>query len=528
MAKLRLSVCLLILVCPAALLRAEPTTREVADARLPGKVKDAEMLAAKLDRLLAARWVEAGVQPAAAADDAEFLRRVYLDLAGTIPSVSEVRDFLDDRSPDKRRRVIDRLLEGPEYAAHFTNVWRAAWLPDNVNVDNFGLRFPFESWLRVRLKENMGYDRMVREILTATPPAGGRGDFQNGLMAANNGLSPVSFALANENKPENLAGSSSRLFLAVRLECAQCHNHPHARWTREQFWQYAAFFAGGTQGNRREIAIPGLGKSVSARFPDGTEPAFKQGASGRITLAYWATSADNKFFARAGANRVWAHFFGSGLIEPVDDMLRDGEQSEVLDELARQFAAQNFDLKFLIRTIVNTRAYQLTSISNHESQDDPLLFARMAVKGLTTEQVVASLMEATGYQAPAGQAPGLSGTGLLRADLGGSFARQLGKSTEFQTSIPQALALMNGRFVKDATSLERSGTLAAVANAPFMNTAERIETLYLAALGRKPTAEESRRLVRHVTEGAASGDSNKVLADVFWALLNSSEFIFNH
>ena len=197
----------------------------------------------------------------------------------------------------------------------------------------------------------------------------------------------------------------------------------------------------------------------------------------------------------------------------------------MLDELARQFADHQFDLKFLIRAVVSTRAYQLTSAATDPSQDDPRLFARMAVKALSTEQVIASLTEATGYQPPAGRPRGPAGPGLLQLELGGSFAQQPNKPTEFQTSIPQALALMNGRFVNDATALERSGTLAAVAGAPFLDTRGRVETLYLAALGRKPTAEESGRLVRYVEKG---GDPNQALADVFGRSSNSSEFILNH
>lgn len=514
--------CLLLLSCAAVPARAEP----------PAKTKEAEALAARLDQLLAARWDGAKAKPAPAADDAEFMRRLYLDLAGTIPPVSEVRAFLADTAPDKRRRLIDRLLDGPDYVTHFTNVWRATWLPDGgADVDNTGLRAGFEAWLRVRLRENAGYDRMVREIFTAAPVADGRGETSLGELAiggptVGGAVSPVAFYLANENKPEKLAGSTSRLFLGLRLECAQCHNHPFAEWTREQFWEYAAFFAGVPQGgDASSITIPNLGKTVQARFPDGTEPGLKKGARPLGRLAEWATTADNKYFARAGANRVWAYFFGVGLAEPVDDLLREGGKNEMLDELARQFAGHQFDLKFLIRAVVSTRAYQLTSAATDPSQDDPRLFARMAVKALSTEQVIASLTEATGYQPPAGRSRGPVGAGLLQLELGGSFAKQPNKPTEFQTSIPQALALMNGRFVNDATALERSGTLAAVAGAPFLDTRGRVETLYLAALGRKPTAEESGRLVRYVEKG---GDPNQALADVFWALLNSSEFILNH
>ena len=353
MTHVRLALCLLILPFAAALARADS----------PPQAKEAEALAACLDQLLAARWDGAKVKPAAPADDAEFMRRIYLDLTGTIPPVSEVRAFLADTAADKRRRLIDRLLNGPDYVSHFTNVWRAAWLPDGgADVDNLGLRGGFEAWLRVRLAENAGYDRMVREIVTSAAAVNPRTELSEipFAMAQPGDVSPAGFYLANENKPEKLAGSTSRLFLSLRLECAQCHNHPFAEWTREQFWEYAAFFAGVANGsNAKAIAIPNLGKTVQARFPDGTELGVKNGANPRVALADWMTSADNKYFARAGVNRVWAHFFGLGLAEPVDDLLREGGKNEMLDELARQFADHKFDLKFLIRTIVSTRAYQL-------------------------------------------------------------------------------------------------------------------------------------------------------------------------
>ena len=382
-------------------------------AEAPQKVKDAEAAAARLDQLLAARWDANQVKPAPAADDAEFMRRIYLDLAGTIPPVSEVRAFLADTTPDKRRKLIDRLLGGPDYVNHFTDVWRANWLPDEA--DNLGLRPSFEAWLRVRLTENAGYDRMVREILTSAAPANPQGALNTGdlAMAQPGGVSPAAFYAAYENKPEKLAGATSRLFLAVRLECAQCHNHPFAEWTREQFWEYAAFFGG--NGGRPSIAIPLLGKVVQARFPDGTEPKFTNGAGPRVVLADWAVSPNNKYFARAAVNRVWSLFFGTGLAEPVDDLLREGDKNEMLDELARQFADHNFDLKFLIRTIVSTRAYQLTSRRTDASQDDPRLFGRMAVKALSTEQVIAALTEATG--ALRGQAGGRPAAGRTRRQL---------------------------------------------------------------------------------------------------------------
>jgi Protein of unknown function (DUF1553)/Protein of unknown function (DUF1549) len=335
------------------------------------------------------------------------------------------------------------------------------------------------------------------------------------------------------------------MFLGIKLECAQCHDHPFAKWTRQQFWEYAAFFSGiqpGQQGNffaggqdrpdLRQLKIAGTDKVVQARFLDGTEPEWRAGSNTRVTLADWMTRADNPFFARAAANRLWSHFFGIGLTEPVDEPADDNPPShpELLDDLARQLAEHQFDIKFLIRAILTSKAYQLTSAGGDPGQDDPRLFARMAIKGLTPEQLFDSLAQATGYREPPRSLDPrafLFNGNTPRGDFLSKFASQ-GKRTEHQTSILQALALMNGRFVGDATSLERSEVLAAVIDAPFLDTAQRIEALYLASLTRKPTTGETARMLRYVEGGGAKKDPKTALADVFWVLLNSSEFLLNH
>jgi hypothetical protein len=485
---------------------AEPRdgARELAEARA---------LAARIDGRLEARASAARVQPAAAADDAEFLRRIWLDLAGTIPSVSEARAFLDDRRPDKRERLVQRLLQAPSYANHFRHVWRAAMLPESANVENLGLDVSFEAWLHKRLSDNVGYDRMAREILGAIPRGNGRrGLGEVAVMDSGGGVSPAAFYAANENKPENLAGSTARTLLAVKLECAQCHNHPHADWKQEQFWAYAAFFGG----TGREIRMPKTAQLVKARFPDGKVPSFTKGASPGSVLADWMTRDDNPYFARAATNRVWAYLLGTGLVEPVDDLSQDTETDGLLDDVARDFARHGYDLKYLIRALVLTRAYQRSSVARGDTDEDVRVFARMPVRALAPEQVFDVLAQATGIPA-------------ATPELAARFARQqTEKPTEVQASILQALTLMNGKLIDDATGLEKSATLAAVANAPFLDTAGRIETLYLAALSRKPRPDERDRLIKYVERGGPSGDREQALADVFWALLNSGEFLLNH
>jgi hypothetical protein len=504
---------------------------------------DALDLAAKIDHHLSAQWSALKVQPAPLAEDAEFLRRVFLDVAGRIPSVSEARAFLEDKNADKRRRLVEKLLAGPGYVNNFTNIWQNLLVPENDPDFQFRFLIPsFEAWLRKQFAENNGYDRMVRDLLTA--PAGlEQGRFFNYGQQNAGEAAPIAFYAAKETKPENLAASTARLFLGIKLECAQCHNHPFARWTRDQFWEYAAFFAGfEKQGgrnafapvqefvDRREMAIPGGDRVVQAAFLDGTEPKWKYKVSSRITLADWVTSPENPYFARAAVNRMWAHFFGLGLVEPVDDLSGQNQPShpELFNELARQFAAHQFDFKFLIRAITNSQAYQLTSASQGAGDhggDDQRLFARMAVKGMTPEQLFDSLAQATGYpRENRQQNPFAINDNSPRAEFLRKFAAQE-KRTEFQTSILQALSLMNGKFVADATSLNRSETLAAVADAPFLDTGQRIETLFLAALSRKPRPAEAARFLQYVNQGK---NSKTALADIFWALLNSSEFLLNH
>jgi hypothetical protein len=546
MASLRIAVigwCALGLGAGAA--RAAPAAEDAG-------ARDALALAAAIDRHIAAGWEAGKVQPAPPASDAEFLRRVYLDLAGRIPSATEARQFLDDPRPDKRQRVIDRLLAGPTYVNHFTNVWRNLLVPEVAAGIQARIQRPsFEGWLRKQLAENAGYDKLVRELLTAPVGAGGLGKVPVGF--GGDAPSPAGFFFAKEMKPENLAASTTRIFLGVRLECAQCHNHPFADWKREQFWQFAAFFAGlRRQGmgeivqvapevaDRHELTIPDTNRTVSARYLDGSEPAWRTGASTRETLADWVTRADNPYFARAAVNRTWAYFFGTGLIEPVDEIAgTDAEPShpELLDELARQFAAQGFDLKFLIRSITNSKTYQLSSAVTDASQGDPRKFARMPLRGLTPEQLYDSVAQATGYQeARSNLPPGvfINGAGGARDDFLARFSSQNDKSTDYQTSILHALALMNGRLVGDATDLERSELLAAVLDAPFLDTAGRVEVMYLATLTRRPTDREVQRLTKFIDERTAAGDGDRAkrrseaLADVFWALLNSGEFLLNH
>jgi hypothetical protein len=490
---------------------------------------DARALTARIDAVLATRWAEAKIGPVAVADDAEFLRRVSLDLIGKIPTAAEARDFLDDPSRDKRSALIERLLDSPAYTTRATETWRRLLLPEADTEDLARQVAPsFEAWLRRKVIEEAGYDRIVREILTAK-----LSNRNTDVVVSRLEPSPASYYAAKEGKPENLAAGVTRVFLGVRLECAQCHNHPFAPWKREQFWSLAAFFADVPRETpegalavprergaapRRELLIPGTKKVVKATHLDGSSPLWRPRADTREILAEWVTAPGNPYFARAVVNRVWARFFGRGLIEPVDDLGTDAdpELSSLLDELAGQFRSHDYNLKFLIRVLAATRAYNLSSVANPSESTMPI-FASMPVRGLSPGQLFDSLARATGADAPDAKARFLE-----------LFASRQERPIEAETTIIQALTLMNGSYVEGATDPENSQALGAIIKAPFLDTPSRIETLYLATLTRRPRSDELERLVPFVERRKTDAERDKALADLFWAILNGPEFHLNH
>lgn len=497
----------------------------------PGlRADDAAKLSARIDELVAAKWAKANARPAPPADDAEFFRRLCLDLHGRVPSLAQARDFLDDDRPDKRRQWIDELLDGPDaadrYAAHFANYWRSVLLAQ-ANPESRPAGARIEDWLRTELRANAPYDKLARGLLT--DPAAG------------------SYYTAYDNKAENVAGSTARLFLGVRLECAQCHDdRSGGSWKQEQFWQYAAFFGRlpgpRIDGNRARqvtdsnpgpprIPIAETGKYADATFPDGAPLDWKSGADPRAVLGDWVTRPGNRWFARAAANRLWQHFLGTGLVDPVDGFGADDNppsHPELLDELAAAFAGHGHDLKFLIRSIVGSQTYQRTSRQTHPSQADPRLFARMPVRALSGEQLFDSLIEATGYAVPT---EAVGNDPLRRASPRAAFLAKFqghpDHAVEARASIQQALYLMNGDLTTTAAGLDRSRTLAAIAGTGGP-PARQVEELFLVVLSRKPTAAEAKRLTAYAESGGPAKDRKQALADVFWALLNSTEFAVNH
>lgn len=503
-----------------------------AGASSAASAADATKMAATIDARLAVQWEKASIRPTAIADDPTFLRRVTLDLVGRIPTVAEAREFLSDTSANKRAKLIERLIGSGGHTRFMSTFWRRSWMPQADTPEFARLADDFEAWLALRLQDNVGYERMVHELLTMPLAADGRGRVRSGA-----GIGPASFFTAADYKPENLAANASRAFLGVNLDCAQCHDHPFARWTRDQFWQTAAFFApprmdAGGKMTLPELTVPKTTKSLAPELLTGTPvkwPDALASDTGRKMLAEWVTTKDNPYFARNAVNRLWAHHFGTALVEPLDDLSGEsgntGNHADLLKELAEAFTASGFDLKHITRAMTLTRAYQLSAVTRIGTPTDLKFFARMPVRGLTGEQLYDSL------RAAAGLPQEREDTGRGQAlDARRRFAARfhIERPVSAERSITQALSLMNGRTTTDLTDPAKNPTLASVIAAPFLDTHGKVETLFLVVLGRKPSAKESKHLVEYVQNGGTDNSPERALGDVFWALVNCTEFNTNH
>jgi hypothetical protein len=494
--------------------------------------RDPAALAAVIDREIQARLDAAHVPAAGPADDAEFLRRAYLDLIGVIPPPEKVVAFLDSKDADKRVRLIEELLADPRFGQFQAEIWSDAMLPADSN--NRRLKAgPLRDWLADAFNHNRPWNETVYALLTASGPQD-----ENGA---------VTLFLANPT-PDKMTDTISRLFLGVQLQCAQCHNHPFTSWKRREYWGMAAFFAkvhpianpkkaakkglspGITEDGppRRKAKLAKLGMNVPPKFLQGPEANLRPDEPYRPALAKWMTSPDNHFFARALVNKMWAHFFGRGLVNPVDDMIDEHEPShpQLLAALAEQFKTSGFDVKFLIRAICNSQTYQRTSRVKVEKGDDVALLSHMPVRVLSPGQLYDSLMTVLGSpqgpQQPKGKKAFPRKDGFTPRDQFLAFFR-VGDGTsplEYQAGIPQALRLMNARPLNTSPA-----AIAKAIQASDGTPTGVIEQLYLAALARRPTAEERQRLTAYV---ARQSNPRTAYGDILWALLNSSEFSVNH
>lgn len=488
---------------------------------------DERAMAQRVDELLAASWARAGVVPASIADDATFLRRVTLDLTGLVPTAYQAQSFLLDPNPNKRVRLIDELLSSPAHANHLANLWLRMLVPQDALRQQREAARALQTYLRLAFADNRRYDVLVADLLTAT------GDARDAPA--------VLFYTARDLRPEELAAATSRLFLGVQLDCAQCHNHPFDRWQQQDFWGLAAFFArvrrpsveGGSPVLRLvdretgEVYLPASTEPVAPTFPGGATANSDTDPNRRRVLALWIVSRENPYFARATVNRVWAQLFGRGLVEPVDDLSERNPPShpELLAELADYFVASGYDLRALYRVLTNTRAYQLSSRVGPEASPPPELFAAMALKPLAPEQLFDCLLRATRRPLVYTET-GPGGGDALREMFIARFQSASARPGEFAAGIPQVLTLMNGALVQELTSPGSSGLLEAL-EAPYLTDAQRIDLLTLSVLTRQPTSDERAEWLAYLGSKPAA-ERKQRLADILWAQVNSIEFIFNH
>lgn len=500
----------------------------LAAAAIPARADEAAEWAALIDQRIQTRLKAAGLEPAAPADDAEFLRRVQLDLHGVVPNSEQARVFFASRDPNKRAQLVEELLESRRYGEHFGDIWRGRLLSPLVSEQRVESD-RFTAWLAQRLNDNDGWDRITADLLTAT----GKLDENPAVTWLIEGRHPLGVT--------DLADLSSRYFLGIRLNCAQCHDHPFVAWKREDYWGLAAFFTqiqtpgrakavyqAGVQDDRKLTlaslagadTIEGL-QVMPPRFLDGSEWSADGSRTNRAALAEWITSPENPYFARATVNRTWWHFFGQGIVNPVDDMHAANLPShpELLDELSRRFADSGFDLKLLCRAIVGSRTYQQTSRPAGQEDAGAPLFARMPIKVLTAEQLYDSLVAVLG---PPSKTPGIDARLGARREFCQFFAGDgEGDPTRYERGIPHLLRLMNSpQFGRNVAALVSRLDL------EDRSTAAATEELFLTILSRRPISAEE-ELVREQLKSSA-GSTADVYRELAWALLLSSEFSLNH
>ncbi|MDW8241834.1 MAG: DUF1549 and DUF1553 domain-containing protein [Thermogemmata sp.] len=496
-------------------------------------VKDPAALARLIDAEVDRRLAQAQIRPSPRSDDAEFLRRVYLDLTGVIPTADKARAFLESTDPNKREKLIDELLADPNHGRRMADIWTAKLFPfDSAN--RFVPKEPFHAWLAEQFNKNTPWNQLVTELITAT----GTADENPAVI----------YFLANRTI-DRLTDTTTQHFLGVQLQCAQCHNHPFSSWKQIEYWGFAAFYSKVRADNPKnpkqvpDAPAPGVRELPSRSkqkdfFPEATKivaPTFLGGPEAKVhptepyrpVLARWMTAPDNPFFARAMVNRLWAHLFARGLVMPVDDMLEENVPThpELLDALARHMATVGgFDQKYLLKAICLSQAYQRTSRPLPENKQDETLYSHMRVKVMTPEQLYDSLAQVVGRAAASGAAGKAAKKAAGR--LGGQNARaqfvnfflagaEQPSITSYEAGIPQALRLMNASLTNNP-ALVRS-LVGSMATPP----AVAIERLYLATLSRRPTATELNDLTAYVR---MNGDPATAYSDILWALLNSSEF----
>jgi hypothetical protein len=531
---------------------ARPTV-SVAQKKSRTIISNEREVAAQVDRLKAE-----AIPASPLADDAEFLRRVTLDLTGCIPTFDEVVEFLESDDADKRSRWIDKLLRRESYGTHFASIWRELIEPRDTGSTKGG-RDTFSPWLAQHFNRDRGWNQIVTGLLIVEGKI--REQPQSRFILANS----VDF----EPQPNLLADATARLFWGVQLRCAECHDHPFAPWKQTDFWSTAAFFSrlrkGYTDGKNPQgwtltetkpdepisrkftklmaapnaagpaIVVPDAGGKlaevvVKAKFLGGEQPNWSDDGPFRERFAEWATSKGNPYFAANAVNRLWAHLFARGLVNPLDEFHENNPPShpELLKLLADEFIDSDFDMKHLLRVICNSRTYQRTSRPLPKNKADELLFSHMAVKVMSPGMLYDSLSVVLYPVAPkpgANEEPAAHRINPLPSVSRNEFVKFFAARPDENTAsvvnqgIPQFLRLMNGPTLH--------GKLPGLNR--FLNNGEseskKIESLYLAAYARKPSDDEVKLMVDYIRDYSNPRQS---LSGVLWALLNSGEFALDH
>jgi hypothetical protein len=472
------------------------------------------------------------IPPSEPCDDATFLRRVYLDIIGLLPTADEARRFLADPSPDKRARLVDELLQRPEYADYWALYWGDHLSNTRQLLYNKG-PYTFTRWLYETFRRNVPYDEFARRLLTST------GNMYD---------SPATSYFPLMKKELDIASVTSQLFLGVSIECARCHNHPLERWTQNDFNGMAAFFSqvryksgAGPRNNERVLYVdfkrqfqhPDTKKVHLPKPLDGPVLTSDEWTDRRELFAEWLTSPKNPYFARSIVNRMWRNFLGRGLFEPVDDFRATNPPTNepLLDALARDFIEHRYDLHHLIRRITASKTYQLSSVPNAGNRDDTMAYSRYYPRRLIAEQLLDSISQATGVpELYRSQFPGTRAAQLPEPEIESYFlevferpSRQLVCERKQTQTLNQALHLFSGDTIHNKTT-SSDGVLARLLRSG-KPADDIVEELYLSTLSRFPDPSE-RDLAR--TAISKAGGAKRGLEDVFWALLNSKEFLYNH
>jgi hypothetical protein len=492
-----------------------------------------------VDEIQFPRLKQVRLAPSRLTNDTEFLRRAYLDTLGVLPEPGEVRTFLADRRPDRRARLIDALLDRPEFDDYWAMKWSDILRIEDRSLDRRGAS-AYRDWIRRSLAERKPLDRFAREILTAT-----------GSTYAN----PPANYYRRTRSPVDLAETTAQVFLGVRMGCAKCHNHPTERWTQDDYYGLAASFArvhrklddlgrrdrfdlhelNGEEiislGERRTVEHPRTKRAAPAAMP--TVGFTGEGETdAREALADWIVRRENPYFAKAMVNRVWYHLFGKGQVDPVDD-LRDSNPAAnpvLFEALSRDFVAHEYDLRHLVRTIMNSRTYQAAAEPNATNAEDERFFSRALPQRLPAEVLLDAVSQVTGVseQFP-GYPRGTRAALLLASKRQHPFLKLFGQPARESVcecertgdaTLGQSFALISGEMINRKVA-DRENWLTELL-ASGRGDAEILEDLYLASVTREPTTEELQAALAHLAKG---GDRRAAYEDLLWALLNSREFL---